>query len=71
MPGLDGTGPNGMGPMTGRGMGQCVISISTHSEKLDYLRKRSEAMTEELRQIQIQINELEKSSRAFGKRVAS
>ena len=23
MPGFDGTGPNGMGPMTGRGMGSC------------------------------------------------
>lgn len=23
MPNMDGTGPNGMGPMTGRGMGQC------------------------------------------------
>ncbi len=23
MPGFDGTGPNGLGPMTGRGMGNC------------------------------------------------
>lgn len=23
MPGFDGTGPNGRGPMTGRGMGSC------------------------------------------------
>lgn len=25
MPGLDGTGPFGLGPMTGRGMGYCVM----------------------------------------------
>ena len=24
MPGFDGTGPNGQGPMTGRGMGNCA-----------------------------------------------
>lgn len=28
MPGFDGTGPMGMGPMTGRGMGYCVIPLS-------------------------------------------
>ena len=25
MPGLDGTGPRGRGPLTGRGMGNCTI----------------------------------------------
>ncbi|MCC7555971.1 MAG: DUF5320 domain-containing protein [Methanoculleus marisnigri] len=25
MPGFDGTGPQGMGPMTGRRMGRCVL----------------------------------------------
>jgi len=28
MPGGDGTGPLGMGPMTGRGMGYCVMPLS-------------------------------------------
>jgi len=28
MPGFDGTGPLGMGPMTGRGMGYCVMPLS-------------------------------------------
>jgi len=28
MPGFDGTGPFGQGPMTGRGMGYCVLKIS-------------------------------------------
>ena len=27
MPGLDGTGPRGMGPMTGRGRGFCVLKL--------------------------------------------
>ena len=28
MPGVDGHGPRGLGPMTGRGMGQCAIVAS-------------------------------------------
>ena len=27
MPGGDGTGPTGRGPMTGRGMGECVVKL--------------------------------------------
>ncbi|MCD6310782.1 MAG: DUF5320 domain-containing protein, partial [Candidatus Eremiobacteraeota bacterium] len=27
MPGGDGTGPMGMGPMTGRGMGFCAVAV--------------------------------------------
>ncbi|MDH5186656.1 MAG: DUF5320 domain-containing protein [candidate division WOR-3 bacterium] len=29
MPGFDGTGPLGLGPMTGRGMGYCAIPLSS------------------------------------------
>jgi len=28
MPGFDGTGPRGMGPLTGRGMGFCAVPYS-------------------------------------------
>ncbi len=28
MPGFDGTGPQGLGPFTGRGMGFCVAELS-------------------------------------------
>ncbi|MBA7644830.1 hypothetical protein ES703_52577 [subsurface metagenome] len=28
MPGFDGTGPAGLGPMTGRGMGYCALPLS-------------------------------------------
>jgi len=27
MPGFDGTGPTGMGPITGRGLGHCIVPI--------------------------------------------
>jgi hypothetical protein len=27
MPGFDGTGPRGEGPMTGRGQGYCVLEV--------------------------------------------
>jgi len=27
MPGFDGTGPIGLGPMTGRGMGYCAVRL--------------------------------------------
>jgi len=30
MPGLDGTGPQGKGPMTGRGMGFCILQESKY-----------------------------------------
>lgn len=29
MPGFDGTGPKGLGPFTGRGMGYCVINLDS------------------------------------------
>lgn len=67
MPGLDGTGPHGMGPMTGRGMGYCVIPLSTQDEELDYLRKRAEAMRGELEQIEVRIRKLEKAESAVSK----
>lgn len=28
MPGFDGTGPRGQGPITGRGMGYCAVPVS-------------------------------------------
>ncbi|MBN1974722.1 MAG: DUF5320 domain-containing protein [Sedimentisphaerales bacterium] len=34
MPGFDGTGPQGIGPMTGRGMGFCVLKESKDSSGL-------------------------------------
>ena len=37
MPGFDGKGPKGTGPLTGRGLGYCVVPIKSSSgyERLD------------------------------------
>jgi len=67
MPGFNGTGPRGMGPMTGRGMGYCIIPLSTQEEDLDYLKKRARVMREELEQIEVRIRKLEKPRSAITK----
>jgi hypothetical protein len=37
MPGFDGTGPLGLGPMTGRGMGYCVMPLpQTRGGRIQY-----------------------------------
>jgi Family of unknown function (DUF5320) len=33
MPGYDGTGPNGRGPMTGRGGGYCLLTLPGSSDE--------------------------------------
>jgi len=67
MPGFNGTGPRGIGPMSGRGMGYCVIPLSTQEEELDYLKKRAQVMRGELRQIEVRIRTLEKPRSAITK----
>jgi Family of unknown function (DUF5320) len=67
MPGFDGTGPCGTGLMTGRGMGYCVIQLSTQVEELDYLKKQARAMRRELEQIEVRIKKLEKPRSAITK----
>jgi Family of unknown function (DUF5320) len=65
MPGLDGTGPNGMGPMTGRGMGYCIIPISTCDEELIYLKKRVEVLSRQLKQSEELISEILRAQEAL------
>lgn len=36
MPGFDGTGPRGQGPMTGRGMGYCVMPLENSNKTAEY-----------------------------------
>jgi hypothetical protein len=67
MPGFNGTGPCGIGPMTGRGMGYCVIPLSTQDQELDFLKKRAQVMREELEQIEVRIGTLEKAKSAVSK----
>ena len=59
MPGFNGTGPRGIGPVTGRGMGYCVIPLSTQDQELDFLKNRAQALREELGQIKTRIRGLE------------
>jgi hypothetical protein len=59
MPGFNGTGPRGIGPMTGHGMGYCVIPLSTQDQELDFLKNRAQALREELGQIKTRIKKLE------------
>ena len=40
MPGLDGRGPQGMGPMTGRGQGRCAMPASRLEFGVGYGRGR-------------------------------
>ncbi len=41
MPGFDGTGPRGTGPMTGFGGGYCIVVLDTPEEELELLRKQA------------------------------
>ena len=62
MPGFNGTGPSGIGPMTGRGMGYCVIPLSTEEQELNFLKNRKQALREELEQIEARIVRLKAPS---------
>lgn len=67
MPGFDGTGPNGNGPMTGRGMGHCVIPLNNPEQELGFLKNQVQALSEYLKKIKNRMSELEST----GKRVSS
>ena len=55
MPNFDGTGPDGKGPMTGRGRGYCVIPISTPDQELGFLRNQARILQDQLKQIRARI----------------
>ena len=59
MPGFDGTGPRGKGPMTGSGMGYCVIPLNTPEQELVYLKSQARVLGAQLKQIKARIEELE------------
>jgi Family of unknown function (DUF5320) len=62
MPGFDGTGPRGMGPMTGRGMGYCVVPLAIdRQDELDYLKTQAQAIRSELQRIEVLIKNREKA----------
>ena len=74
MPGFDGTGPRGMGPMTGGGRGFCSprmgygypyygvptgVPPMTPEQELDFLRNQASMMRSQLEQIEARTRELE------------
>ena len=60
MPKFDGTGPNGKGPMTGRGSGYCVVLLNTTEKELEFLKNQAIAMKRQLGDIETRVKELEK-----------
>lgn len=73
MPGFDGTGPRGMGPMTGRGMGPCgggygygrgvrygasYPSRITKKEEREILENELDAIQEEMNDVKSRLDEL-------------
>lgn len=58
MPGFDGTGPRGMGPMTGGGRGFCAVPLSAPQQELDYLKSQAHALKAQLEQIEARIEHL-------------
>ena len=58
MPGFDGTGPRGIGPMTGRGRGYCVMPLNAPEQELDFLNNQVQVLRTQLEQIETRIKEL-------------
>ncbi|MBN1367380.1 MAG: DUF5320 domain-containing protein [Dehalococcoidales bacterium] len=56
MPNLDGTGPDGKGPMTGCGRGKCIIPISNSEQELDFLTNQAQVLEKQLKTIKSRIN---------------
>ena len=59
MPGFDGTGPRGMGSMTGGGRGFCAVPLNAPQQELDFLKNQSQALREQLEQIEARIRDME------------
>jgi phage tail tape-measure protein len=60
MPGLDGTGPRGKGPMTGAGEGYCMLVVNDSKKELDNLKSQANNLQTQLSRIKNRIKALEK-----------
>jgi chromosome segregation ATPase len=60
MPNLDGTGPEGKGPMTGGCRGKCAILIADSKQELDFLNSRAQTLQTQLKIIRARIKTLER-----------
>jgi len=58
MPGFDGRGPRGMGPMTGRGRGFCAVPLNVSDTEFDSLKSQMNSLREKLAQIEAKIENL-------------
>ena len=58
MPKFDGTGPNGKGPMTGRGSGYCVIPLNTTEQELEFLKNQEQVLKQQLKHVGTRIKSL-------------
>jgi hypothetical protein len=65
MPNRDGTGPEGKGPMTGRGMGDCVIRITSSKQELDFLMNQSQLLQTQLEKTRARIKALKRKDTAL------
>jgi len=59
MPSLDGTGPDGKGPLTGCGRGNCVIPITSSEQELDFLMNQAQVLQTQLKKIRARIRGVE------------
>ncbi|MFC1924529.1 DUF5320 domain-containing protein [Chloroflexota bacterium] len=58
MPGFDGRGPRGMGPIAGGGRGFCAVPLSVSGTELDFLTNQMNNLKAQLRQIEARIKDL-------------
>jgi len=66
MPGFDGTGPCGQGPITGFGMGCCIVPLNSPEQEVSYLKNRARVLKIQLDTINARINELQEAKTASG-----
>ncbi len=62
MPKLDGSGPSGKGPMTGRGSGYCVIPLNTTEQELEFLKNQEQALNRQLKHVGNRIRRIKSQS---------
>ncbi len=60
MPNHDGTGPKGKGPLTGWGMGDCVLQLNNAEQEHDYLVSQAQLLQLQLNKTRARIKALER-----------
>lgn len=78
MPGYDGTGPDGAGPMTGRGRGYCVVELPENgklpeivSEVLSEMHESvsSDPSSDDTAQLRIRVSKMQSTLRMLDQRI--